>query len=286
MVIYSIIIPTLANHKYLLECLSSLNETTDSNCEIIIAYNGKKEKFKNIEKKIKDNIKETQKIISIQLEPYGGIAKTCNDAFKYCRGNYICYVHDDVIILENNWHKKLSDILDKYNIIGMIGGSEPKYIDRTQDEMIKIEISENLVIHECDWSPTISMTKREYMENGCLFDEFYLCGFEDADWALSFRRLGKKIFYCPINHNHIGNQGSYALFKENFDFLSYYSKEGPRKRYFLNKNKDILKKEYYQIQLDKWQKLDRDISKSWWKKLYLKYYINKIVKFLWKKQKT
>jgi glycosyltransferase involved in cell wall biosynthesis len=276
---YSVIIPTLSNHKNFLKCFNSIYETTDENTELIIAYNGEENKFPEMAEKIKNITNNSKRVIPLKLKPFGGISKTCNEAYKFTNGSYISYVHDDVIIYEKNWQNKLSNILDKYNEIGMIGGSEAKYIDRGKEETQKIKLSEENYIQECDWSPTISMTKKEYMEMGCMFDEFYLCGLEDKDWALSFRRIGKKVFFYHIKHKHIGNQGSYSLFKENLNFLSYYSREGPRERYFLDKNKDILRKEYYQKEFSKWEKMDRNIKKSWWKKLYITYYFNLIKRF-------
>jgi|GEM_PF-1858847 len=274
---YSIIIPTLANHNFFYDCFLSIYQNSSNHSEIIIAYNGKTEFFQEIKKNIlKYAIDE--RVILKQFTPYGGIAKTCNDAYKVSKGQYICYVHDDVMILEKGWEDKLARILENYQDAGMVGGSEAKYIDRTFNEIKKIHISDNEYIIECDWSPTISMTKREYMEKGLLFDEFYLCGHEDIDWALSFRRIEKKVFCYPINHKHIGNIGSYSSFKENINFLSYYSKEGPRIRYFLNKNKDILKKEYYEKEFNKWKNTERNIKKTWWWKLYIRYYLNSIKK--------
>ncbi len=274
---YSIIIPTLANHRFFIESVKKILENSSQNSQIILAYNGDSKLLSKINNEIK-KIREDERLKIIQFKPFGGIAKTCNDAYKLSAGRYICYIHDDVIIYTKDWEEKLATILEKYSFIGMIGGSEPKYIDRSPEECQKIMISENEYLQECDWSPTISMTKREYMEKGCIFDEFYLCGLEDKDWALSFRRIGKKVFFFPLEHKHIGNQGSYSLFRENIYFLSYYSKEGPRERYFLNKNKDIIKKEFYESQLQKWKDIDRNLKKSWWKKLYLKYYLNLITK--------
>lgn len=274
---YSIIIPTLANHDFFLKSLESIIKNSSSDSEIIVAYNGNMDHFNELKKNI-SHIDIHRNLKIFQAKPFGGIAKTCNDAFKISNGKYICYVHDDVLIFEKNWEEKLSSILDKYPEIGMIGGSQAKYIDRNKDECQKIKISENEYIYECDWSPTISMTKRDYMEMGCAFDEFYLCGLEDADWAISFRRIKKKVFYRAVKHKHIGNQGSYSLFKNNLDFLSYYAKEGPRVRYFIEKNKDILSKDYIDAEMKKWKNSDINLKKSWWKKLYIKYFLNKILK--------
>lgn len=276
--LYTIIIPTLANHKFFYQCIKNIYENASSNSEIIIAYNGNPKNFNEIQSNISKIIQPDKRLRLIQFTPLGGIAKTCNDAYKASCGNYIVYLHDDVIIFEKGWEEKLSKILETYPEIGMIGGSQAKYIDRNEKKTKTIILPDNTCLKECDWSPTISMTKKEYMDMGCMFDEHYLCGLEDKDWALSFRKINKKVFFYPIKHKHIGNQGSYSLFKENKYFLSYYSKEGPRERYFLQKNKDILNNEYFESEFNKWINMDRNSKKSWWKKLYIKYYLNYLIK--------
>jgi len=202
-----------------------------------------------------------------------GIARANNSGFNASHGQYIVFIHDDLLILQKDWLNTFRRILDEHPEVGMVGGSEAKFIDRSPEEASWIEAG----LKECDWAPTLSMVRRCHLEQGLLFDEFYRVGMEDKDWALQFRRQGLKVAYIPIAHHHIGCQGSYVAFFSDRSLLDGYTKEGVRERYFLEKNKDVLKPEYYTAQMDKWSGRDRDWRRTWWMKLYLKYYIYRIV---------
>ena len=214
----------------------------------------------------------------IQTTEYGGISKTCNEAFRASCGAYVAFLHDDVILRDPEWYPRLRRVLDERPDVGMVGGSEAKYIDRSPGEIAPLDDSGT--VRECDWAPTISLVRRATLEEGGLFDEFYLVGLEDKDWALGFRRRHLKVAFRPVLHEHIGCQGSYSLFKKRIAFLDYYSKEGQRERHFLEKNRDILKPSYYEASMRKWGGIERDWRRSWWKSLYLKHYAARLADLL------
>ena len=267
---FSIVMPTLANHKYFVDACKHVISNTHEKFEFIIVYNGEQKRIAEV----KDIISNFNTITLVTAPQRSGIAKAYNLGFSNSRGQFIAFLHDDVIIEDNLWLNKLQGVLDKHHEIGLVGGSEPKYIDRSPKEIDMLYHKEGIL--ECDWAPTISLTRREYIEDGCIFDEFYLIGIEDKDWALSFRRKGLKVAFYPVKHKHIGCQGSYTLFRHDRELLDYYSKEGIRERYFIQKNKDVLKQKYYEQVLNKWRHKDRDWRKKWWKELYFKYYWEKI----------
>ena len=72
------------------------------------------------------------------------------------RGKYVAFLHDDVLVKDKCWLQKLIEVLDRHPDIGMVGGSEPKYTDRTPAEINESEPG----LIECDWSPTISLARR------------------------------------------------------------------------------------------------------------------------------
>ncbi len=261
----SVIVPTLANHDNFLASCESIAANLPQDSELLIAYNGKADGLAGV----KSRLAHLPAARVLQATEYGGISKTCNEALRASSGEYVAYFHDDVILKDPQWFAKLRRVLDTRPDVGMAGGSEAKYIDRSAAELPPAGPDG---VTECDWSPTISLTRRSTMEAGCLFDEFYLVGLEDKDWALAFRRKGLKVGYFPVEHEHIGNQGSYSLFTGEKSFLDYYSKEGPRERYFLQKNKDVLKPAYYDASWEKWSAMDRNWKKKWWKVLYLRHY--------------
>lgn len=271
----SVIMPTLANHEFLLDACRQIILHTHTDFELIVVYNGKAERISEVQNKLSGL---GDRILFISAPEHSGVAKSYNLGFYNSKGQYVAFVHDDLLIQDELWFDKLRRVLDKYPEIGFVGGSEPKYVDRSPKEMVVFDANGGTV--ECDWSPTLSLTRRRHLEEGMLFDEFYLVGLEDIDWALNFRKNGLKVAFSPILHNHIGNIGSYNLFKRDKEFLEYYSKEGVRERYFIQKYKDILKTEYCERVSKRWDRKDRDWRKKWWKELYFKYYLEKVKSIL------
>jgi hypothetical protein len=103
---------------------------------------------------------------------------------------------------------------------------------------------------------------------------------EDKDWALGFRRKGLKVFFRPVDHVHVGTKGSYTLFLENKALLDYYTREGVRERYFLAKNRDVLDPAYVARGRTQWGRRDRDWRKSWWMKLYIRYFLHQVLRLM------
>ncbi|MFH1618267.1 MAG: glycosyltransferase [bacterium] len=266
----SVIIPTLANHGYFVKSCESLVSCTRADAEFIVVYNGDSRGTGSAEKLLG----HIPRLRIVRTPEYSGISRACNEGFRLSSGAYVAFMHDDLLLQDKSWYEKLRGILDAHPDVGMVGGSEPKYIDRFPAEISGSGAPPEYT--ECDWSPTLSLARRSDLKNGCLFDESYLMGLEDKDWALCFRRKKLKVAFLPVRHEHPGCQGSYALFRRKIRFLDYYSKEGRRERYFIEKNSDVLKPEYCETSLLKWSGKERNWRKKWWKELYLRHYAFRI----------
>jgi putative inorganic carbon (HCO3(-)) transporter len=259
--LYSVVIATLGNHGIFWEMLDYLHRTDLTAAEVIVVFNGLSQDRKSVEDVVLSRFPRVRFVYT--PEPYG-IARANNLGGRAARGRFVAFLHDDVLIYEFRWLAALTEILDRRADVGMVGGSEPKYIDRTPEEAGELEPG----LTECDWSPTISVARRgDFAE--CPFDEFYWVGLEDKDWSLAFRRKGKRVVCRKVEHAHVGAKGSYALFLHNRRLLDYYSKEGVRERYFLTKNKDVLTEPHVRAGWKKWGRWDRDWRKTWWMKLYV-----------------
>ncbi len=247
--------------------LEHLFNTDAEAAEVIVVFNGLDVDW---EKLVLDMGRFPRVRLIRTPTPYG-IARANNLGFRAGNGKYVAFLHDDVLLKEKGWLQKLMDVLDRRPDIGMVGGSEPKYTDRSPDFLAEAEPG----LVECDWSPTISLARRCDLEN-CFFDESYLVGLEDKDWGLSFRRKSLKVVCRRVLHEHVGTKGSYTLFVRDRALLDYYSKEGVRERYFLTKNKDVLSTEFQMKGWSKWARWDRDWKKTWWMKLYFRSYCEKL----------
>lgn len=259
--LYSIVIPTLGNHDILWQTLDHLHRTDLSAAELIVVYNGLPENRNKVERSLAERFPSVRLVVT--PEPYG-IARAYNLGARVGSGRFVAFLHDDVLIDEPRWLSLLTGVLERRTDVGLVGGSEPKYTDRSPSALGELEPG----LVECDWSPTISVVRRSDLET-CSFDEFYLVGLEDKDWALSFRRKGLKVICRKIPHTHVGTKGSYTLLLNDRRLLDYYSKEGVRERHFLTKNKDVLNDIYLRAGWKKWGRWDRDWRKTWWIKLYV-----------------
>jgi len=261
---YSVIMPTLGNHGLLPRAVESVLAAPARELELIVVYNGRPAEADEVRRRLSGYGLRW----SAAPKPYG-IARANNQGFRESRGAYVVFMHDDVIVGQPDWLERLREVLDRDGRVGMVGGCEAKYIDRSPAP------APASGAQACDWSPTISMARRRDLPEGGPFDEFYLVGLEDKDWALSFRRRGLDVVCRPVAHRHVGTKGSYSAFLEDKALLDYYTKEGIRERYFLDKNRDVLAPEFVARGLRKWGSRDRDWGKSWWIKLYLRYYLER-----------
>lgn len=266
--LYSIVIPTLGNHDLLWQTLAHLQRTDLAGAEVIVVFNGLPENRNTVEHSLEERFPSVRLLVT--PEPYG-IARAYNLGARAGSGRFVAFLHDDVLIDEPRWLSLLTGVLERRSDVGLVGGSEPKYTDRSPSALGELEPG----VVECDWSPTISVIRRSDFET-CFFDEFYLVGLEDKDWALSFRRKGLKVVCRKVAHTHVGTKGSYTLLLNDRRLLDYYSKEGVRERHFLTKNNDVLDETYLRAGWKKWARWDRNWRKRWWMKLYVHSFYLKI----------
>jgi glycosyltransferase involved in cell wall biosynthesis len=89
---------------------------------------------------------EYETIVFDNREKKYGICKAYNEATKEAKGDYLCFVHEDVVIKTNSWGKELVKFIELNNDCGVIGIAGGKYANRN---FISWYVSENLIkIHD------------------------------------------------------------------------------------------------------------------------------------------
>ena len=194
----------------------------------------------NLLSQISANIKSTIgvefEIIVIENHNIYSLCEAYNLGFEKARYSYLCFVHEDVIFLNQGWGSRLITIMESDEKIGLIGvvGSKLKStypnVGWGTGPYVKnfyrghIYLDDNLKEHEFDTSSikkeiedVISLdglflfTKREVYQK-CPFDDKLLKGFHgyDTDFSLqvlfqSYRvvvdRGTKLIHYSPGSYN-------------------------------------------------------------------------------------
>lgn len=108
----SIVVPVYNTEKYLEKCLKSLIEQTYSNFEIIcVNDNSTDDSLKIVDKYMKKN----DKIKIINKNKNEGVIKARLDAYRICKGEYICNVDSDDF-LEKDSIEKSYKFLKKENL--------------------------------------------------------------------------------------------------------------------------------------------------------------------------
>ncbi len=90
-------------------------------------------RYELIDSDLKENIEKTigvkfELIIINNSQNKYSIFEAYNLGIKQSKGEYLCFIHDDIFIHTNDWGKIISDIFEENNAVGLIGvaGSKVK----------------------------------------------------------------------------------------------------------------------------------------------------------------
>lgn len=185
---YSIIIPTTADRKPLLEsCLISLDEYADAvHTELIVVDNASlDDTYEYLDQLQHDRFLHCKVIRNRQNI---GFAASVNQGIEAATGRYICVMHNDVHP-KSDIISAMASLLDKYPDYGVIG---PCTQNTLNPEQMLSDVGDT----------TEELVEAGYLDSFCLmfrrelpvrFDELYqLAYFEDVDFSLQVRDAGLK----------------------------------------------------------------------------------------------
>jgi GT2 family glycosyltransferase len=183
--------------------------------ELVIIDNGSKDDVKAYFDSLQDRIAVKYIRNSRNLGPIIAI----NQGIKYAGYKYVMVMHNDVLLLENGWPKKIVDAMENDSSIGIAGLAGRKEIFKTgcvnedslkhnlQNEDLNPpmteEISEVAVVDGLCF-----VMRREFLDKTKGLDESY--GYMhcyDLDISLQSIALGYKNIVLRIEAMHIGNGG-------------------------------------------------------------------------------
>lgn len=220
----SIIILNYNNYTLTVDCLNSLTKQIYSNFEIILVDNGSKisnylELKKNLAKfKNSLNIKLTRNNRNLY---FGGGS---NKAIKIARGEYICLLNNDTIVMPD-FIEKMVDFLENHPEAGMITPKIKFYKNKDYiwNAGASINYRKTIVvinrgyleydphnekyndIETIGFAPgTALFIKKKVIEEIGLMDEIFLMYHEDPDWNFRAQQKGYKSYYVPttiVYHN-------------------------------------------------------------------------------------
>jgi len=199
-------------------------------------------------KRMLDSVSQTigteyETIVFDNRETKYGICKAYNEAAKKAKGDYLCFVHEDIVIKTDGWGKDLTKFAELNNDCGVIGIAGGKYANRNffswcvANHLIKVydgmgsekslDSENNLIYHYSNpdneiFSKAVCLdgvflfVKKNIWEDN-MFDEetFKDFHFYDVDFSFSISQKYQNYVYfgMDIYHFSAGNIGK--LFCEN-----------------------------------------------------------------------
>lgn len=214
----SLVIINYNNKSYLKRCLTSIENQTYKNLEIIFIDNESKDgSFEFMKEEY-----YSKNILLIRNEVNNGYAGAANQGIKLSKGKYVMILNPD-IIMEVDFLEKMYNFIEsderigalsgkllKYNFLsdkklnfidsaGIIMTSKSKWIDRGQNEEDKGQYEETKqVFGVCGAAP---LYRRSALEKIKVFDEYFDEDFfaykEDIDLSWRMNLAGIKNMYYP-----------------------------------------------------------------------------------------
>lgn len=207
--------------------VDSILKNSDSPFELIVVDNGSRQEVKAYF----DSLKGAVNITYIRNEKNLGPIRAINQGIKAARYNYVMAMHNDVIIMENGWLRKIASAMDADPAIGVVGLAGRKEIYKTgcvnedslkhslQNEDLNApmdeEISEVAVVDGLCF-----IMRRSLLDKiGGLDETFGYMHCYDLDLSLQAKCEGFKNVVVKIAAMHIANGGMTRKMREYKDLV-------------------------------------------------------------------
>jgi len=182
-------------------------------------------------------------------------SKSINQGIERAKGEYICFLNDDVLLTEN-WYKPLLKTL-KNKDVGVVGplllypngsiqfaggifnrineamhvweGKNP--LDKKIAEKLKVPREVAMLTFAC------VITKKEVIDKVGLLDENFWYGVEDWDYSLRVREKGYKLINNAdsiVYHYHQATRKRYKLEDKNTENRFYFRSKWSKKNYLFH----------------------------------------------------
>src|SRR3989339_690069 len=210
----SIIVPCFNKLRFTRMCVNSILKYTSHPYELIVIDNGSKDGtakyFKVLKKSVKTGVTQSIKRLAVVISKDNlGVSGALNRGVKISKGDYICYLNNDVIVT-TGWLEGIVRCAQSDKSIGIVGcstntitdyaGLFPVYsgyrnIKEIQRTAVAVSIDKEGVYKKADYVHGLCMfIKRQVTKKIGLFDErFYPCCWEDLDYSYRAAKAGYRL---------------------------------------------------------------------------------------------
>lgn len=213
----TIIIVNYNNSKNTIDCLKSLKTQTYKNFDIILIDNGSKyDLFLELKSKLQQ-FEKVLKIILIRNTFNTYFTGANNKALKIARGDYICLLNNDTVVMPD-FIEKMVYFLEDHPEAYMISPKIKVYrnkdylwyagadIDLRKWDIVNIRglweyDPKNQKYNEVSNTGYIAGTavflRRDILDNVGLLDGILFMYHDDPDWSIRAKKMGYNIYYVP-----------------------------------------------------------------------------------------
>ena len=233
----SVIIPCYNKLELTRNCVNSLNQITGADIEVIVIDSGSTDNTADFLKTLKEKFRYRLNQENI------GLVRAFNQGASMGKYETLVFMHNDVIIHDNDWTDKIKNMLDCGGNIGIVGfyGARKIFKDGrfSGRSIVHSKFENGNLRHDCMEVAVVdglfmAMKKKIYEQIG-KFDEGYTMHYYDKDISLKAYINGYRNYVLNIPFTHIG-AGTRSTVKAEADTML----RDKMKNIFIEKWKDCL----------------------------------------------
>lgn len=244
----SIVIATCNLLGFTRLCIDYIRKNTVVPYELVIVDNGStdgtREYFEELSNELDINY--------IRNETNIGPILAINQGIRASKYEYICQMHNDVVIFENGWLGKITSIMNRDPKIGIVCLAGRQYIRKNcscdeetlKHNLLSIGLNRPMKQEFEDIAVIDGMcfvfTKNLVKEIGMLDEIYGMMHFYDMDFSLASLKAGYRNVAVNVLGFHVGNGGTTRR-------SDYYKNLVPNDLKLYNKNSKIFKRKWKDI---------------------------------------
>ena len=226
----SVVIPVYNQAELTEKCLYSVAANTgdDPDYEVVVVDNGSTDWTIYLMHAMEGDIQV------ISNDRNLGFARACNQGAEQARGEFLMFLNNDTVAIEQCWLRAMVALADSDSSVGVVGakllypatgkvqhagltvrGGIPEHIHRGVDQ------NDPRVLEERDLDMVTGaclLIRRDLFHQLGGFDTQFINGVEDVDLCLRVRELGQRVVYCPdavLEHHEGSTEGRFDRVSDN-----------------------------------------------------------------------
>ena len=231
----SIVIVTHNNLECTKQCLESIIKITEYNPYELIVVDA------HSTDGTLEYLRSEPEVRVVSLEKNFPYSYSINRGIQVAKGEYLCFINNDVIIVQSKWLAELVHCAQSDARIGIVG---PKQCNK---DLSVNSAGRNILpdgSHVLIWPPDNTLTSCTYVVGACflvkrqlvdqigLFDENYFFSYDETDYCLRAWKAGRKVVCDTASMIvHLGSKTLKAVTDNDYEY-DVHNYQDPEKRFY------------------------------------------------------